>query len=130
MRHILESVFLHTPEGAGLTRIICRRILESGKTVDKAIESDDALLACEGHKLDLLLLARLETYSRRGGNVEMIPESGLAVELKVSVYLEEMEMRANLYGTVAGIAHLEADGASAYIILDVAVGQDNAGVSG
>lgn len=56
----------------------------------------------------------------------MIPECGFAVELKVSVYLEEMEMRANLYGTVAGIAHLEADGAPADIILDVAVGQDNA----
>ena len=37
----------------------------------------------------------------------MLPERGCAVELQRAIDLEEMEVRANLHRTIAGVAHLE-----------------------
>lgn len=46
-------------------------------------------------------------------------------QLHESVHLEEMEVAADLDGSVAGVAHFQGDGSAVGVILDVAFGKDD-----
>lgn len=107
-------------------REIGGRILVARVAHHQPVETDHAALARIGHHLDLLLIARLETDGRRGGDVEMTAESGVAVELQIAVDLEEMEMRTDLNRTVARVAHDEFRCFATGVVFDGVAHQNHA----
>ena len=100
------------------------RILVARISHHQPVEADHAAFARIGHDLDLFLVARFETDGGRCGNVQVTAESGVAVELQITVDLEEMEMRTYLNRTVAGIAHDKPHGLAVVVVLDRGVHQD------
>lgn len=110
--------------GMHTCREIGGRILVARISHHQTVEADHAAFARIGHDLDLFLVARFETDGGRCGNVQVTAESGVTVELQITVDLEEMEMRTDLNRAVAGIAHDKLHGLAAGIVLDRSVHQD------
>ena len=117
---------MHAAKGAAVGGIIGGRILRARVAVDQVVEAYDALLAGIGYDLDLLAVARLEAHGCRGGDIEVHAEGCRAVELQVAVDLEEVEVRAHLYGAVARVADGDGSRAAAGVVLDVLLGQYHA----
>src|SRR5439155_7412251 len=84
------------------------RLLLLESSLDAAAKAVDDAPARERDEPDLLLLARLEAHGRTGGDVEMHPVPGRAIELQGPVHLEEVEVAPDLDRPIAGVADREA----------------------
>ena len=77
--------------------------------VGQAVEAKASLVAAELNESNNFLFTGLETYSVAGRNVQTIAESGSSVKLEHFVYFKEVEMRANLYWSVASVSNFYLD---------------------
>ncbi len=87
----------------------------------QAVESIDGFRAGDFGELHALGVAGLEAHGGARGNIQAHAEGLRAVEAQLAVGLEEMEMRADLDGPVAGVGDVEFDDAA------VRVGDDGFG---
>jgi hypothetical protein len=85
--------------------VVRRLILCAGVAIYQRVEAYDTLFATIGDNLYLFAVARLEAYGCGGGDVKVAPECRRTVKLKIAINLEEMEVRAYLYGSVASVAN-------------------------
>src|SRR5262249_33200685 len=86
---------------------------------DQAVEPDDDALAGQGDEADLLDLAGLEAHGGARGQVQAHAVGLLAVADEGAVDLEEVEVRADLHGPIAGVVDRDRDGRASGVQLDV-----------
>ncbi len=65
----------------------------------------DFPFACQGDKLHLTLIARLETNRGAGWNIEPETSRGITIKAQRLIDLKKMEVTADLDRTVPGICH-------------------------
>ncbi len=71
--------------------------------------------AADFHQSNFLGIAGLKAHGGSGGNIQPHAESGGAIESQRAIHFEEMEMRADLDGAVAGVGDFQFDFAAAVV---------------
>src|SRR6478736_3297184 len=118
----LESTFADTFQSFIEIRPVPRRRAGPSPTVYQVVEPIDALLAPEWNQCHFLLVAWLEAQARRGRNIQTLAKRRLPVKFQGAIDLKEMKMRADLDGTVTGVAYLDFDGGAPGINFNGLVG--------
>src|SRR5216683_2753310 len=97
----------------------------SERSVDLAVEAEDAARPGIGDQPDLARLARLEAHRCSRRDIEPAATRFVALEGKGAVGFVEMVMRADLDRPVAGIGDVQRHCRAAGIELDLAGGNDD-----
>ena len=101
-------------------------MIVSGPCVHEIVEAVHAAQAAEGDERYGLLITGLKAHGRRGRDVKAHTVGGFAVEFEGAVHFEKVEMRTDLDGAIAGIAHLDAEGGAGLVERDWRVGKNDA----
>ena len=73
------------------------------RSVDLGIQPKDFSGACERYEFYALLIAGFETHGCAGGDVQTKTARRGAIKPQGLVHFEEMKVRADLNGTIAGV---------------------------